>query len=299
MYFKKKTNFYVIFISSIIFLIFLFFITHLFYVDVGNKMNNIENLQNNQENTADNPKYKLSILAIFKNETMNLKVWIDHYLWQGCEHIYLIDNGSTDNPDEILKPYIDNRQVSLYKLTEKHKQVEHYKTVWKDVNMPTQTKWLIMADLDEFFFAPNNKLIDVIDKFDDYDVIYTKWKMFGTDGNDKHPKDIRTSIVYRTLNNNDHKKWICKTKKITEENIGIHDITGENIKSINENEKIQLNHYPIQSKEFYSKVKMTRGAADSIHSENVRDWNYFNKYNENMDVKDTILKDMVELDLHP
>jgi len=51
--------------------------------------------------------YFLSVLAIFKNETMNLKVWIDHYLWQGVEKIYLIDNGSTDNPMPILQPYID------------------------------------------------------------------------------------------------------------------------------------------------------------------------------------------------
>ena len=55
--------------------------------------------------------YYLSVLAIFKNETMNLKMWIDHYLWQGVEHFYLIDNGSTDKPLAILKEYIDNSEI--------------------------------------------------------------------------------------------------------------------------------------------------------------------------------------------
>ena len=36
--------------------------------------------------------YYLSILAQFKNETMNLKLWLDHHLWQGVQHFFLIDN---------------------------------------------------------------------------------------------------------------------------------------------------------------------------------------------------------------
>ena len=58
--------------------------------------------------------YFLSVLAQFKNETMNLKVWIEHYLWQGVEHFYLIDNGSTDNPLSILQEYINRGIVSYY-----------------------------------------------------------------------------------------------------------------------------------------------------------------------------------------
>ena len=50
--------------------------------------------------------YYLTLMAIFKNETFNLKIWLDHYIWQGVQHFYLIDNGSTDNPLEILNDYI-------------------------------------------------------------------------------------------------------------------------------------------------------------------------------------------------
>ena len=65
--------------------------------------------------------YFLSVLSIFKNEIMNLKVWIEHYLWQGVDHFYLIDNGSTDNPLHILQEYINKGIVSYYYKEEKIK----------------------------------------------------------------------------------------------------------------------------------------------------------------------------------
>lgn len=69
-------------------------------------------------------------MAIFKNETMNLKMWLDHYLWQGVEHFYLIDNGSTDNPMTILQEYIDKGIVSYYFKPEKYNQIKHYREVF-------------------------------------------------------------------------------------------------------------------------------------------------------------------------
>jgi glycosyltransferase involved in cell wall biosynthesis len=58
--------------------------------------------------------YYLSVLSIFKNETMNLKLWLEHYLWQGVGHFYLIDNGSTDNPLSILQEYIDKGIITYF-----------------------------------------------------------------------------------------------------------------------------------------------------------------------------------------
>ena len=84
--------------------------------------------------------YYLSVLSIFKNETMNLKIWIEHYLWQGVEHFYLIDNGSDDDPLTILKEYIDNGIVSYYYLPEKYKQVDHYRYIFDTENIRNRTK---------------------------------------------------------------------------------------------------------------------------------------------------------------
>ena len=41
--------------------------------------------------------YKLSVGTIFKNEEHIIKEWIEHYLYHGVEHFYLIDDNSDDN----------------------------------------------------------------------------------------------------------------------------------------------------------------------------------------------------------
>ena len=42
---------------------------------------------------------KVGLMAIFKNESMGIREWINHYQWQGVDNILLINNDSTD--DEI------------------------------------------------------------------------------------------------------------------------------------------------------------------------------------------------------
>jgi hypothetical protein len=51
--------------------------------------------KNQQENKIQ--RYHLSVAAIFKNESKILKEWIEHYFLHGVEHIYLINDHSTDD----------------------------------------------------------------------------------------------------------------------------------------------------------------------------------------------------------
>ena len=140
----------------------------------------------------------LSILAIMKNEAMNLKLWIDHYIWQGVEHFYIIDNNSTDVSVQIIEDLINNGYpITLYKLYEKYKQTEHYRYVYDKENLQEKTKWLIVADLDEFFYCNNSKISNELKHFEDYDLIISYWRMFGSNNCIEHPKDIRTSLTKR------------------------------------------------------------------------------------------------------
>ena len=63
--------------------------------------------------------YYFTIGAIFKNEAHILKEWIEHYFYHGVEHIYLINDNSTDNFFGILKPYIVKNKVTLYNCDDK------------------------------------------------------------------------------------------------------------------------------------------------------------------------------------
>jgi hypothetical protein len=242
--------------------------------------------------------YYISVLAIFKNETMNLKLWIEHYLWQGIEHFYLIDNGSDDNPLEILQDYIDKGIVSYYYLPERFKQVDHYRFVFDTENLKTKTRWLVVCDLDEFFYGVDQQLKKKIMSLGPYyDYILCNWQMFGSDGLKEQPNDIRTSITHCKNILDKDTKYIFKPLAIKDSSsIWIHSLV--NIPYMNKsrirvaNQLIRLNHYPIQSLEFFTKVKMTRGAADTIAHQNVRDMNYFKRYDFN-DMNDETLKNLV------
>ena len=68
---------------------------------------------------------------MFKNEEMIIKDWIEHYLKEGIDHFYLIDNGSTDNYWEKIKIY--NKYITLVKdptRLEKGKQTYLYNNIF-------------------------------------------------------------------------------------------------------------------------------------------------------------------------
>jgi hypothetical protein len=236
--------------------------------------------------------YYLSILAIMKNEAMNLKIWIDHYIWQGVNHIYIIDNNSDDTSVQIIEDLINNGYpITLYKLHEQHKQAKHYRYVYDKEKLKKKTKWLIVADLDEFFYCNNSKISNELKHFEDYDYISSKWRMFGSNNCIKHPKDIRISLTKRVEELNFNTKYIFQTKNIHSKSVNIHWLNDGYTNKIDLSEIFRLNHYPIQSKDFFEKVKMTRGDADAKN--NVRDWNYFKAYNKNTYYKDNDLKNMI------
>jgi hypothetical protein len=242
----------------------------------------------------------LSVLCIFKNETMNLQKWIDHYIWQGVEHFYLIDNGSDDNPLIILQNYIDKGFVTYYYRPEKYQQIQHYQFVFDNANIKNKTFWLVICDLDEFFYGVDHKLITKLKNLEFFNVIFCNWLMFGSDELINHPQDIRTSIVHREPNLHINTKYIFQPKCLkSSAQIHIHYLLKPNkysyIKRIHfANKLIRLNHYPIQSLEFFEKVKMKRGDVTNSNVDNLRDYKYFKDYNKNTNYKDTLLKDLIE-----
>ena len=131
--------------------------------------------------------YDLVVCSMFKNESMILQEWIEHYLQMGVQHFYLIDNGSTDSYLDILQPYIDRKLVTLtvdpfrfsqtdewtnlegayYDLNtnevrfekERHKNTQSYllnKHFLKQIKENAQ--WVIVIDQDEYFFFKTNNL---------------------------------------------------------------------------------------------------------------------------------------------
>ena len=244
-------------------------------------------------------RYKLGVMAIMKNEAMNLEEWIQHYLWQGIDQIYLIDNGSTDNGISLIQAWIDKGIVKLILLKDPWKQKEHYRTAFNHFNVAEECQWLMIADLDEFWFCKKGgvNIRDALNHYDEFDVIYTNWRVFGSGGYKAHPSSLRTQLLMRHKELGCHldTKWICQTKALINlKDLGIHKIKGAcSSRTISDNEMFQINHYVIQSLEYFTKIKMTRGDATNKAEDKLRNINYFNRYDEQCIVKDTLLSDMV------
>lgn len=237
----------------------------------------------------------LCVYAIFKNESHIMKEWLDHYIREGVDHFYLIDNGSTDKYEHILDKY--KGRVTLFHDPEKGHKVQgkiyqrHIFPIFKD------TKWMLCVDLDEFMYAKIGTLKSELMKkdYDNVGQIMVPWKMFGSSGHVKQPSNVIKSFLYRKklpFHCFGSYKTICKTEAI-EDIDGVHwyehvkdgyrtikypeqaGLTEEDQKDI----PFQLNHYIVQSWEWYRDTKMTRG--DSNFENNGRTEDSFKEWDNN------------------
>ena len=245
-------------------------------------------------NDATKPKSDyLSVLAQFKNETMNLRVWIEHYLWQGVDHFYLIDNDSNDRPLDILQDYMDQGIVSYYFMPEPQSQVPNYETIFVRERLRDATEWLIVCDLDEFFFGTETTLRRVLRSMPaSCRVIDSQWYNYGHDDRQAHPDDIRTGNLHRDpdLKNT---KTIFRTDVITRKDmVNIHYLHNYDGPVTRENTRIRLHHYRLQSYEYFQRVKMARG--DACYTTNNRTDDYFHQENKVCTLYDDTLKQLVD-----
>jgi hypothetical protein len=276
----------------------------------------------------------LCLVAIFKNESHILKEWVEHYLKQGVDTFFLIDNGSTDEYYSILEPYITSGKVELVKDNKKHAQEELYNKHF--LNKCKKYDWVIVCDLDEFIYGRKycNSIKDFLNKVhNNFSQVFIPWKMFGANGFDtidkKQPSSVISaftkridynnikknkydSFLYKSNKRYIHSKCIIRTKYLVK--IGIHAsetsntnyLTSYALKSnhiheindfveINENiiqnSALHLNHYAIQSLDWFMRVKATRG--DAVYSNNITNRNkrWFDKYNSN-DIEDLELSNI-------
>ncbi len=126
-------------------------------------------------------KYELSICAIFKNEARYLKEWIEYHKIVGIEHFYLYNNNSSDNYEEILKPYINEGVVTLIQFPGNQIQMEAYRDCLS--NRQNESHWIALIDIDEFIVPKfEDTLREFIKGFKNRPVVKLNWNVFGTSG---------------------------------------------------------------------------------------------------------------------
>lgn len=239
--------------------------------------------------------YYLVVVATFKNESLSLPLWIDHYLWQGVDHFYLIDNGSTDDSKNVLNEFIDQGIVTYRYLPERHAQVKHYRQICQEESLSTKTQWILVCDIDEFFFGVHRPLADTLRHMEQHPIIQSNWLMFGTHL-DTHPPDIRVALTERQPHLHILTKYIFQPSRVHNpiQSIHVHSLLNRHHITHTENDMIHLNHYPLQSREYFEKVKMNRGDVHHPHHDSTRNWDYFESMNrDNSGHTDTLLAERV------
>lgn len=200
-------------------------------------------------------------MAIFKNETIDLKEWIEHYIWQGASHIYLADNESTDDPLAILQPYIDINYVTYIPMVGRNIQIEVYRILTKLIQELTNPPdWICIADLDEFWFGQEKPMNEVLTDYpESVHVVSRAWRVFGPSKDGFHPPSLRKHLVYRKPVESSHK--VCfRTLNIQPKDVFIHHIA--NVSDDNhciEQTTLQLHHYYCRSMEYWKTIKIPRG----------------------------------------
>lgn len=147
--------------------------------------------------------FDLMIAAIFRNEALYLKEWIDFHLLMGCQKFFLFDNLSTDSPRKVLDPYLAEGVVELLSWPFDHAEIFE----WNDLqclayeraiySLKGKTKWLAILDVDEFLFSPSQPLLKALQPYEKYGGVAVNWQVFGTSHVERIPAGKR---LIETLN---------------------------------------------------------------------------------------------------
>jgi len=250
-------------------------------------------------------KYKLSVGAIFKNEEDSIVEWIEHYLHHGVEHFYLIDDSSYDTSVEKIEPYIKKNIVTLFNFENYwEKYLGRQKEMCNFYILPIikETQWLLMIDLDEYVWSPKQlNLCDILmNECIGLGQIQIETTVFGSSGLIEQPKNVVGGFTmrskehptvsnclggYKYFINSDFSFKSLNIHHATFTNKDYEDNIGGRFFIILTSDYFILNHYTIQSLNFWNDTKCTRGDCDNYRT---RDLTEFYKYDLN-EVEDTRL----------
>ena len=218
--------------------------------------------------------YSLSVGCLFRNESHSIVEWLEHYLFHGVEHFYLINDASDDGFQRLLDPYLKNGVVTLFNANW-DRYVGRQRDMYNCYVLPrlSETKWLLMVDMDEYVWSPVSvNLNDVLAQCDKIGQIQIEHTLFGSAGHVDQPRRIVESFTRRsdgivTKVPGNRKYFINSSFKFI--SLNVHHATfvyktdeKSNFFLLNET-YFRMNHYSCQSLEFWETVKCTRGDGDN------------------------------------
>ena len=259
-----------------------------------------------------NYKYKLSLCVVIKNEVEYINDFLEHYVNQGIEHFYIINNNSTDGVENFIEnhKYIDKITLIKDDTDFKYNQLDCPHKDILDRNLYSllkeTTEWAIIIDIDEFMYGKNGFTISTyIDSLEqEINNVYVYWniiipakeentneiletfspkkstKRINLDFLDKLPWEIQWACkfgksLFRTSALNDYNKlWIHK--------VHVDGKIITNYNTLSENEYDNADNEIIFSEENFNKTNISlKHYAIRNKKDYLRRLDYFNNYFNN------------------
>jgi hypothetical protein len=192
-------------------------------------------------------KYKLSVCLCVKNEAKNIIDFMIHYIKQGVDHFYIINNNSDDNLKEVIENSTYHFMVTLINddrsldINNAYSEPNGLMTVYNNnlYNIvKEETEWAIVVDIDEFMYGKNGlnikSFLEKIDK--DVGSVYVIWNImtsptiksennnsFSINSNDfkRLNYDLINNLSYNIKMANDFGKSLFRTSMLNGK-IGLH-----------------------------------------------------------------------------
>ena len=261
---------------------------------------------NSQDGGSEAKPLKIGLMAIFKNESMILKEWIEHYKWQGIDVIILLNNDSTDDWKSITDQF--QGYVTVKDVPGKHVQLQAYNETGLPFLKAQGVDVLMVADLDEYYFGRDGRLIkDYIKEAfatptdlsgEKISGFTCGWSMFGSSGHETQPASVREGFTKRWNDKAEPENGISGKSTFLIADLSGGTISSQHIPGVAGKltpcpKGLQVNHYPIMSREYYNKVKKPRGDVYTKLHNSARDDDYFTRYDKNA-VEETLLAEQVK-----
>ena len=162
-------------------------------------------------------KHPLVVISTFKNEGDVISEWLDHHIEQEVSHFYLIDNGSTDDSQQVLTPYIERGIVTVIYEPTRHAQAqtigEHLLPLVRNY-----ANWVLSIDLDEYVYATNapDTLLSILRRLPSkVSAVVMRWRLFGSSGLIQQPSSVRRSFTRCAKGLHALSKWVARTDALS------------------------------------------------------------------------------------
>jgi len=208
-------------------------------------------------------KYFLSVCLSIKNERKYMNEFIKHYIGQGVDHFYIIDNNSDDHIEEYINNSVYKYSVTLIKdhrymgiLTENDQAKGHKQLLDENLYelIKKETEWAIIIDADEFMYGKNGHTIASYIKTlnDDIGRVYVLWNIitpnldneFSLENNTKRLNyDKITTLSGNIINANNFGKSLVRTSMLNDHSkLWLHKINVDG-KKINNYGSVDESYY--------------------------------------------------------